>query len=40
MRTFLGLLRMKVNGVDVFDPSTGDVCSDSADDIACWFIDT
>jgi adenine-specific DNA-methyltransferase len=32
--------RVKVNGVDVFDPSTGEVRSDSADGIACWFIDT
>jgi adenine-specific DNA-methyltransferase len=31
---------VKVNGVDVFDPSTGEVRSDSADGIACWFIDT
>jgi adenine-specific DNA-methyltransferase len=35
-----GKLRVKVNGVDVFDPSTGEVRSDSADGIACWFIDT
>jgi adenine-specific DNA-methyltransferase len=35
-----GTLRVKVNGVDVFDPSTGEVRSDSADGIACWFIDT
>ena len=33
------MLRVKVNGVDVFDPSTGEVRSDSADGIACWFID-
>ena len=33
-------LRVKVNGVDVFDPTTGEVRSDSADGIACWFIDT
>ena len=31
---------MKVNGVDVFHPSTGEVRSDGADGIACWFIDT
>jgi adenine-specific DNA-methyltransferase len=31
---------VKVKGVDVFDPSTGEVRSDSADGIACWFIDT
>jgi adenine-specific DNA-methyltransferase len=35
-----GKLRVKVNGVDVFDPSTGEVRSDSADGIACWFVDT
>jgi adenine-specific DNA-methyltransferase len=33
-------LRVKVNGVDVFKPQTGEVVSDSADGIACWFIDT
>jgi adenine-specific DNA-methyltransferase len=33
-------IRVKVRGVDVFDPSTGEVRSDSADGIACWFIDT
>ena len=32
--------RVKINGVDVFDPRTGKVRSDSADGIACWFIDT
>ncbi|WP_231993820.1 site-specific DNA-methyltransferase [Pseudobythopirellula maris] len=32
-------LRVKVNGVDVFDPSTGEVRSDNADGIACWMID-
>ena len=31
---------MKVNGVDVFHPNTGEVRSDGADGIACWFIDT
>lgn len=35
-----GKLRVKVNGVDVFDPSIGEVRSDSSDGIACWFIDT
>ncbi|MGO9436420.1 MAG: site-specific DNA-methyltransferase [Terracidiphilus sp.] len=33
-------IRVKVNGVDVFDPSSGEVRSDGADGIACWFIDT
>ena len=35
-----GKIRVKVNGVDVFDPSTGKVRSDDTDGIACWFIDT
>ena len=35
-----GQLRVKVKGVDVFDPSTGEVRSDNADGIACWLIDT
>ena len=33
-------LRVKVKGVDVFVPSTGEVRSDGVDGIACWFIDT
>ena len=33
-------IRVKVNGVDVFDPGSGEVRSDGADGIACWFIDT
>lgn len=33
-------LRVKVKGVDVFKPQTGEVVSDGADGIACWFIDT
>ncbi|MFM2276211.1 MAG: hypothetical protein RL211_2083 [Pseudomonadota bacterium] len=35
-----GQVQVKVHGVDVFDPSTGEVRSDGADGIACWFIDT
>ena len=31
---------MKINGVDVYDPTTGEIRSRSTDDIACWFIDT
>ncbi|UJJ56920.1 site-specific DNA-methyltransferase [Rhodanobacter denitrificans] len=33
-------IRVKVNGVDVFHPNTGEVRSDGAEGIACWFIDT
>ncbi|MGB3940744.1 MAG: site-specific DNA-methyltransferase [Candidatus Manganitrophaceae bacterium] len=35
-----GKVRVKVNGVDVFHPNTGEVRSDGPDGIACWFIDT
>jgi adenine-specific DNA-methyltransferase len=35
-----GMLRVKVNGVDVFHPQTGEVRSDGPEGIACWFIDT
>ena len=33
-------IKVKVNGVDVFKPQTGEVVSDGADGIACWFVDT
>lgn len=33
-------LRVKVNGVDVFDPNTGEVRSNDTKGIAAWFIDT
>ena len=32
--------QVRVNGVDVFDPSKGEVRSDGPDGIACWFVDT
>ena len=35
-----GDLQVKIRGVDIFDPSTGQVRSDDTDGIACWFIDT
>ncbi len=35
-----GQIKVKVNGVDVFHPNTGEVRSDNADGIACWFVDT
>jgi adenine-specific DNA-methyltransferase len=35
-----GKLRVKVNGVDVFKPQTGEVISNGPEGIACWFIDT
>ena len=33
-------VRVKINGVDVFHPSTGEIASSGPDGIACWFIDT
>ena len=33
-------IRVKVHGVDVFDPNTGDIRSSGTDGIAAWFIDT
>src|SRR6185295_9093667 len=35
-----GKVRVKVKGVDVFKPQTGEVVSNGPDEIACWFIDT
>jgi len=35
-----GQIQVKINGVDVCHPQTGEVRSDGADGIACWFIDT
>jgi adenine-specific DNA-methyltransferase len=33
-------VRVVLEGVDVYDPNTGEIRSDNADGIACWFIDT
>ncbi len=33
-------IQVKINGVDVFHPSTGKVESSGPEGIACWFIDT
>lgn len=35
-----GKLQVKIHGVDVFHPQSGEVRSSNADEIACWFIDT
>ena len=35
-----GQLTVEVKGVDVYDPTTGQLRSHSTEDIACWFIDT
>ena len=33
-------IQVRLRGVDVFHPQTGEVRSDSADGIACWMLDT
>jgi adenine-specific DNA-methyltransferase len=35
-----GKVKVKVNGVDVFHPNTGEIRSDGPEGIACWFIDS
>ena len=35
-----GRWKIEVRGVDVYNPTTGEIRSHSTDDIACWFIDT
>ena len=35
-----GDVTVELRGVDVYDPTTGQVRSGSTDDIACWFIDS
>jgi adenine-specific DNA-methyltransferase len=39
-RTADGKIEVEVRGVDVYDPTTGEIRSDDTDAIACWFIDT
>jgi adenine-specific DNA-methyltransferase len=35
-----GQIQVKIHGIDVFHPQSGEVRSSSPDEIACWFIDT
>ncbi|MBU1399367.1 MAG: site-specific DNA-methyltransferase, partial [Proteobacteria bacterium] len=35
-----GQVIVEIKGVDVYDPTTGQIRSASTEDIACWFIDT
>jgi adenine-specific DNA-methyltransferase len=35
-----GQIIAEIKGVDVYDPTTGQIRNSSTDDIACWFIDT
>jgi adenine-specific DNA-methyltransferase len=40
IREMDGKVRVKIKGVDVFKPQTGEVVSNGPDEIACWFVDT
>ena len=35
-----GEMSIELNGLDIYDPTTGQVRSSSTEEIACWFIDT
>lgn len=35
-----GQLQVEIRGLDVYDPTTGEIRSEDTADIACWFIDT
>ena len=35
-----GRITAEIKGLDIYDPTTGQIRSNSTDDIACWFIDT
>jgi adenine-specific DNA-methyltransferase len=35
-----GKWQVQINGLDIYDPTTGQIRNNSTDDIACWFIDT
>ena len=35
-----GRYEVEIKGLDIYDPTTGEIRNSSTDDIACWFIDT
>ena len=35
-----GKLQVELHGLDVYDPITGEIRSNTTDEIACWFIDS
>jgi adenine-specific DNA-methyltransferase len=35
-----GQLTVTINGLDLYDPNTGEIRSSGSDEIACWFLDT
>jgi len=40
LKTENNQLVVTLKGLDIYDPTTGEIRSSSPDDIACWFIDT
>jgi adenine-specific DNA-methyltransferase len=40
LKTPTGQRQIEICGLDVYDPTTGEIRSSSTDDIACWFVDT
>ena len=34
------MVTVEIRGLDIYDPTTGQVRSNTTDDIACWFVDT
>ena len=39
-KTADGKIEVEIKGLDIYDPTTGQIRNNSTDDIACWFIDT
>ena len=35
-----GEITVEIKGLDIYDPTTGQIRSSATDDLACWFIDT
>ncbi len=35
-----GRYAIEIKGLDIYDPTTGEIRNSSTDDIVCWFIDT
>ena len=33
-------IQVEIKGLDIYDPTTGEIRNNTTDDIACWFIDT
>jgi len=33
-------IQVEIKGLDIYDPTTGEIRNNSTEDIACWFIDT